>query len=459
MFIVTTEAYFTGIKEKLLSEIGLAKQSIYIAVAWFTDRDLFAALLARQQSGVKIALAVTNDEINSKIAYESLAIAGGEFYRVDGALMHNKFCVLDGRDVVTGSYNWTYRAASENYENIVITAGDYDLAYRYISEFKRITGSVGVATDTNVDLGKVVRRLQVVRSLVQLDEREDALRQTRRLCTEWNDPLAEQLLTHLEAGSYTLAVEMVDEFVQAQSRVQVYEDPILAALRLEIRDLEYRIVAVESETSEAEKLLSEYNHAFTVRLGTLAEEILRLKKEYAYTHRQESQYSQQEYDEAQRRYEEFRQEREAEAMQPFFELDASGREQLKKLHRQCVMLCHPDKVADELKDAATDIFRQVQECYERQDLTQLTTLAQQLAQGQFRAAADTSRIDVLQARRNRLQQQLAVLVKHLANLRQGDAFQQISVITDMEEHFKALHTQLSEELTRWQSYAAQSEPA
>jgi len=33
--------------------------------------------------------------------------------------MHNKFCVIDSKTVVTGSYNWTKKAQS-NYENITI---------------------------------------------------------------------------------------------------------------------------------------------------------------------------------------------------------------------------------------------------------------------------------------------------------------------------------------------------
>ncbi len=54
-----TEAFFTGIQSVLLREIGLAKQSIHVAVAWFTDRTLFAALLERQRAGVPVALCLT----------------------------------------------------------------------------------------------------------------------------------------------------------------------------------------------------------------------------------------------------------------------------------------------------------------------------------------------------------------------------------------------------------------
>ena len=35
--------------------------------------------------------------------------------------MHHKFCIIDNRIVMTGSFNWTRHAADQNYENITIT--------------------------------------------------------------------------------------------------------------------------------------------------------------------------------------------------------------------------------------------------------------------------------------------------------------------------------------------------
>ena len=36
--------------------------------------------------------------------------------------MHHKFCVIDNRVVMTGSFNWTRSASDRNYENIMITS-------------------------------------------------------------------------------------------------------------------------------------------------------------------------------------------------------------------------------------------------------------------------------------------------------------------------------------------------
>lgn len=34
--------------------------------------------------------------------------------------MHHKFAVLDGRVVITGSYNWTFASEERNHENVVL---------------------------------------------------------------------------------------------------------------------------------------------------------------------------------------------------------------------------------------------------------------------------------------------------------------------------------------------------
>ena len=52
-------------------------------------------------------------------------------------LMHNKFCVVDGEIVLTGSFNWTHTAATESYENEIVT-NDRLTALEYVDYFGKI---------------------------------------------------------------------------------------------------------------------------------------------------------------------------------------------------------------------------------------------------------------------------------------------------------------------------------
>ena len=48
--------------------------------------------------------------------------------------MHNKFVVIDGKIVITGSYNWSDRATNGNDENLLIISSE-NLASQYESDF------------------------------------------------------------------------------------------------------------------------------------------------------------------------------------------------------------------------------------------------------------------------------------------------------------------------------------
>lgn len=48
-----TEALFSNIAGRIQTEIQSAKREIYVAVAWFTHRELFAALLQKHNQVLK----------------------------------------------------------------------------------------------------------------------------------------------------------------------------------------------------------------------------------------------------------------------------------------------------------------------------------------------------------------------------------------------------------------------
>jgi phosphatidylserine/phosphatidylglycerophosphate/cardiolipin synthase-like enzyme len=247
-----TEAFFTGIRAILLQEIGLARHSIVVAVAWFTDQQLFRALLAQQRAGVAVSVCLTRDEqdINFRpggLPFIELEAAGGRVWVVEDSLMHHKFCVLDGRDVVTGSYNWTNKAAQENQENVVLTTGDPELAQRFTREFHRLTGQLEPpAGDPAVE--RILKRLGLIKSMLALHETEDLPKQVERLAAEGitDDRLA-RVLEALRTRRYADAIARLDEFVAAHSQLRVWEDPQLPALQLEIWMLEAELLALDTE--------------------------------------------------------------------------------------------------------------------------------------------------------------------------------------------------------------------
>jgi phosphatidylserine/phosphatidylglycerophosphate/cardiolipin synthase-like enzyme len=51
--------------------------------------------------------------------------------------MHHKFMAIDGKIVVTGSYNFSVSAEDANDENLIVLIGE-EIAALYSSEFMRV---------------------------------------------------------------------------------------------------------------------------------------------------------------------------------------------------------------------------------------------------------------------------------------------------------------------------------
>lgn len=133
---------FKNIKEELLNRISESKESLKIAVTWFTNHDLFEAILKKLENPeFKLELIVLNDRINNKregLDFQSLINAKGNFYYSDvEKMVHHKFCIIDDRILITGSYNWTYYAENRNWENVLILDKP-EIIKAFIEEFEKI---------------------------------------------------------------------------------------------------------------------------------------------------------------------------------------------------------------------------------------------------------------------------------------------------------------------------------
>ena len=107
--------------------------------------DLFNAVLKKLDNPeFEVSLIVLNDKINNKqegVDFQRLIQLGGHFYysSVEN-MVHHKFCIIDDKTVITGSYNWTYYAENRNWENVVVI-NEAEVVEGYSEEFKRLIES------------------------------------------------------------------------------------------------------------------------------------------------------------------------------------------------------------------------------------------------------------------------------------------------------------------------------
>lgn len=136
---LSLEAKFDNIKKRIIEEIRAAKFIIWLAVAWFTDPDLANELHRKSRQGINIQIIINDDEINSYLGkkfddyFENYKLSSDLKSK---GIMHHKFCVIDMKKVIHGSYNWTNKAQYNN-ETISIVEGR-EIAEKFAAEFIQI---------------------------------------------------------------------------------------------------------------------------------------------------------------------------------------------------------------------------------------------------------------------------------------------------------------------------------
>lgn len=135
------EVVFNNIADTIQKHLLNASKDIKIAVAWFTNEELFNSLLTVLNRGVPVSIVILDDAINRNelaLDFSQFIQAGGKLYFSQNPKMHNKFVIIDSKFVLTGSYNWTYYAENMNWENLLAT-DDAEIASKYINEFNKIS--------------------------------------------------------------------------------------------------------------------------------------------------------------------------------------------------------------------------------------------------------------------------------------------------------------------------------
>ncbi|PVU98069.1 hypothetical protein BB559_001787 [Furculomyces boomerangus] len=135
-YFFPSEASFSA----LLKEITKAKSSLDICVYSITDDDISNRLIDLHNSGVRVRIISDDDQAKGRGSdLYDFRDKHGMQVRFDNmaSYMHNKFCVIDNKVVITGSYNWSKNARKNNQENIIIT-NSTEATNGFTKEFEKL---------------------------------------------------------------------------------------------------------------------------------------------------------------------------------------------------------------------------------------------------------------------------------------------------------------------------------
>lgn len=138
------EVYFSprgGVEDAIVRHVDRAEDSVCVLAYSFTSGPITEALVRAHQRGVHVEVVLDRSQRSAKGGQvQTLAASGAPVY-IDArhAIAHNKVMIIDGKTVVTGSFNFTKGAEEKNAENLLILDAP-ELAKLYRDEWEKHRG-------------------------------------------------------------------------------------------------------------------------------------------------------------------------------------------------------------------------------------------------------------------------------------------------------------------------------
>jgi hypothetical protein len=141
------------IKQRILNEISRATSCIYVAMAYFTDRDIALAIVEGKKRGLIVDIILSSNAQNEtvKLILKGAGVSVHAFETGDSrGIMHHKFCLIDNKISINGSYNYSINASNNNVENIQVS-DDMATYSQFLAEFERLKYNI----DHNIGVNEI----------------------------------------------------------------------------------------------------------------------------------------------------------------------------------------------------------------------------------------------------------------------------------------------------------------
>jgi len=295
-----------------------------------------------------------------------------------------------------------------------------------------------------MDNNQILKRLEILKNYILLEEFGALSTLLVKLKKYDFNQYIREIIGEVENKNYSKAISKIQEFLTTHSQLVNWEDPVIEALKIELKHLENQIHTYDNERIELEKLLSDFQYRHSVELGEVILKILGLRK--AKFKNDEVKFKEAKNDEN-----EYKNQFEEELEKELFELSDEQAKELKKKFRKATTLCHPDKFANEpleIQKQAELIFKELNDANSKNDLDRVSEILKNLEKGilKFELSDKIIDKDVLVQTIKKHKLKLEKLKLEIDRIKQSEAYKTVSGISDWDAYFKQTKEQLKIEL-------------
>jgi hypothetical protein len=298
--------------------------------------------------------------------------------------------------------------------------------------------------ENHTPISKIIMRLAILKNYITLGDIDDMQREAEKLSQSSDHTDVKNIIFSIQSKEFSRAIALIDSFINTHHQLSVWIDPEIAALQTEIEFLENRVISLDNEKTDMERILVDFQRRYILELGDIILQLLSLRK-------LKFREDEQKFNEAEQDEKEYREQLDLEKGKDVFVLSAEQEAELKKKFRKAVILCHPDKFANESTDMqqeAEAVSKELIEACDRKDLNRVAEILANLEKGFLKTQGGTATTDKvkLQATINRLKikcRQLELLIQQIG---QSENYKRITEIDNWDSYFIKLKEQLNAEL-------------
>ena len=122
-----------GCTAAIVAEIDAAKRTCFVQAYSLTSAPITLALKEAKRRGVRVEVLIDRGQ-SAQPGCTAAALTAADIRVIVAAgpgLAHNKVLLIDGKTIVTGSFNFSAGAETENQENVLVIRAMPDLFGRY----------------------------------------------------------------------------------------------------------------------------------------------------------------------------------------------------------------------------------------------------------------------------------------------------------------------------------------
>jgi len=127
-----------GCTQAVVDQLNGAKKSVLVQAYSFTSAPIAKALVDAHKRGVDVEVILDKSQRTERYTSATFLANEGVPTYIDSkhAIAHNKVMVIDGDEVITGSFNFTKAAEEGNAENLLVINNAPEIAQRYTQNWK-----------------------------------------------------------------------------------------------------------------------------------------------------------------------------------------------------------------------------------------------------------------------------------------------------------------------------------